>query len=185
MNRFKVLIPPAARVGAGTTETFDTRAEAETFVKTQRAEARAQIVEVDELGRPTTRECLPERSVGGGIENYLCSHCRGFWDAPDVNHDCNAFGRDNAAPKFAGIIHGNVTIHPLHGYPERYAADFHAEGACDFWRAVLLRHELLEFLEPQHWHGETLQAALLGTLSASVSVDAETLKQFWFRHILA
>lgn len=188
-TRFKVLLHRTGGVNAASTKTFDSKKEADEWIEERGTGWHGQITEVDVYGRPTTARSLPLASAVsvGGVEKYVCTHCRFESDLPDVAHDCAANGRDDSftlEPK--ETTNGQLTSAQVQrpGQAKEYIVDWVADDTRDRWRALLLKDELRQLRETYHMHVETLES--LGVLgSITFEMDAATLRKFGFRHLRA
>ncbi len=190
-TRFKVLLYPRAGGNAATTKTFDSKKEAEEYIKGHGTGWQSEIIEVDANGRPTH-----ERMVGlaspvsvGGIEKYVCTHCQFESDLPGVAHDCAKCGRDDSftlepTAKTDGQLTAMLIQRP--GLPKEYVVDWVADDTHEKWRALLQEDELRRLREINKWRGEVKTLESFGVLGAiTFEMDAATLRKFAFRHLRA
>jgi hypothetical protein len=185
---FKVLIPGVVRVGAGTTQTFTTRTEAEDFLRSENAESTGTIYEVDEIGRRIEARMVGLASAGslGGIEEYLCTHCWFRTDLPDVAHNCYEYGRDDSvAMKLSDKTHGLLKLQNIQNMrPPEFLVDWTLEGASDTWRTLLNQQEVVELMATNHWGGEISTLSGFGLQPRlTFEMNEQILRKFGFRHL--
>jgi hypothetical protein len=187
--RFKVVLYPRAAGSAATTNTFNSKKEAEEYAKSYGAGWQSEMTEVDENGRPTHPRTVPLASAGspGGVERYVCTHCYFESDLPELAHDCTTHGRDDSfsqepKEKTGGQLTAALVQRP--GMPEEYVVDWVAEERGEKWRAALRKDELRQLRAENMWHGEVQTLESFGiVVSTTVEMDGPALRKFAFRHL--
>ena len=176
--RYKVQLYPGTVTSAAAAKMFDSREEAQEYVDKHGAARHNAITEVDGAGRPSQPHTLPVASTTaiGGVEQYICTHCRFVSDLPNVAHDCVAYGRDDSLslePKER--TDGQLTEEPIYRAgmsPDEYIVDWVSDDTREKWRALLRKGALQQLRETNSFLGWV-----------TFEMDAVTLRKFGFRHL--